>query len=171
MSPGHLMRKKYNARSPLNHDRREMAKKAAVGVTLAGAAWQKPVVEHVILPAHAQTSPSDGEVTCVEPLICAVAGSFSPTGGATTVCGTITSLSATICPPEAGRTIEVEILRVSGTFESVQGPYSFTTNNDGVVSDEDIDISCFPTTNEVLVRFTLAGAPEVDPCEVAVTEI
>lgn len=155
---------------PPNHKRREMAKKVAVGVSLAGAAWQKPVVEHVILPAHAQTSPS--EVTCVKPLVCAVAGSFRPTTG-TNICGTITSLSATICPPEAGRTIVIDLIRsrTRSPLVFTLSSSTLTTNNNGVVTDTGTSLFCDPYTTGFLARFTLLDAPHVVPCEASVAEI
>ena len=60
---------------PINNDKAPQSNKRRAliaSITAAGAAglpsqWRKPVVDHILLPAHAQTSPSQttqGIVTC-----------------------------------------------------------------------------------------------------------
>lgn len=47
-------------KSPKSSDRRNVLKKSITigGATIIASEWSRPIVETVILPAHAQTSPN-----------------------------------------------------------------------------------------------------------------
>jgi len=108
--------------------RRNIIKKTLVGGAVIGGTtqlksieWSKPVIDSVLIPAHATTTDIGGEADPCGgvPLDCM---STDPTAGrrrifnrntaTPTVVGSVRSLTATVCPPQAG--VNVTLNATSG---------------------------------------------------------
>lgn len=155
-----------NKQEQLNDSRRQMAKRVAAGVTIAGVAWKTPVVRSVVLPAHAQTSSE--QPPCV-PLVCAADGSITCSGSLAT--WTITSESASLCPPREGLTVVRDVIGVSasGTIYPPLSNATFVTDAHGVATgpggtNSSATAPSICADNQFYVRITLQAAPEVEPC-------
>jgi hypothetical protein len=136
-----------NRWEPVNKSRRKALKKIAVGGAAAGALaltgkWVKPVVNTIILPAHAQATNAEGPANTTTP---------SPT---TTTCNTVIADRAfdthrdgegfydqpvrvwgTVDPPAAGQTVQVHLgLWYDGGTEYIYTDYSAITDVTGTWS-------------------------------------
>jgi hypothetical protein len=100
--------------------------------------------------------------------VCAVDGSITCSGS---FAGwTITSESASLCPPRAGLTLVREIIAVSpsGTIPTYAYPATFVTDASGVATgtggSDALSLVGICSDDQFYVRITLQAVPEVEPC-------
>lgn len=163
-------------RAPENKARRKMTGKVAVTVSMASLAWHKPVVESVVLPAHAQLSPDDEPME--EPvsftLDCTATGQFT-CAGTTPSSFIISSEAATLTPPEAGVTIQRDLINPDNSFAVSGSTAVFITDGGGIAVGPGLDdqFICASAAAEdnVSARYIVLNAPDVEPCLVPLTLI
>jgi len=150
---------------PQNRSRRSALKKLAIGAgVLAGyqvlpKQWTKPLIEQVVLPAHAQTSGFSLTDPCES--ITLVSGNQS----STTV---IIKVQGSISPPIANVAINIAATVTGGTGETTTT--STTTDGNGNYSIEMV-VNGGPGITSVFVEITATGATGSANCSVSVPDV
>lgn len=136
-------------RSSINKSRRKALKTLAAGTAAAGAMaltskWSKPVVDTIILPAHAQATNGAAPIATTTPAPTTTTGECSPVLGPTcieivrdqqTQFVTSATVTGTVIPPQAGVAINASFRSFSQpTSTSHTYPFQTTTNAAGAFS-------------------------------------
>jgi len=132
----------------INRSRRKALKTLAVGTAAAGAMaltskWSKPVVDTIILPAHAQATNGAAPVGTTTPAPTTTSGECSPVLGPTcieivrdqqTELVTSATVTGTVIPAQAGIEITAAFRSFSPTNGSHRFNFSTTTDAAGAFS-------------------------------------
>jgi len=152
---------------PKDRSRRSALKKLAIGAGLLTGyqvlpkQWTKPLIEQVVLPAHAQTSSVSASLTDPCESVTLVSGNQS----STTV---IINVEGYVSPATANVTINIEATITGGTGETTTN--STTTDENGNYSLEMV-VNGGSGITSVSVVITAAGATGSANCSVSVPDV
>lgn len=137
----------------LENRRRAVHRILAGGGLIAGSQalpgqWTKPVVDSVILPAHAVTSLTD---PC---LVTILEGNQSSSS-------VLVRVDGVISPPTGGVDVSVLVEAIGGTGDT-DGPFNATSDADGTYSVNNVDVGGGPGITAVRATVSIPG--DEDEC-------
>jgi len=168
-------------RSSVNQSRRKALKTIATGTAAAGAMaltgkWSKPVVDTIILPAHAQATNGAAPVGTTTPAPTTTSGECSPVLGPTcieivrdqqTEFVTSATVTGTVIPAQAGIAIDASFRSFSQpTNTSHDYLFQTTTNAAGAFSvGQTFSPADQVTEIDAGYAGTSCGGTDIGPCE------